>query len=445
MASTEEIKQILDTSKFEVQRKTKMFLFGLMSVGLLAFLYGLFSGHPEMAWHALLINTIFFAGIAHAGLGISVIFTVTDAYWGRPIKRLAEALGSFVPFSTLFFLILFLGGEYFFEWYDHDKVIHAKAGWLEYNFFMIRHAVCLAILAWLSRKYLQNSLRPDIGLAKSIDPSYGNSFANRFVKNYGKHDFEVKKAFLKNKQTSIHLGIFYAVYTTFIAFDWMMSIDQEWFSTMFGVQHLIANLIAGLVALMLISGWFRKKHGLADYISLERYHDNSKLAFAAILLWTYMIFSQVIVIWYANLPEETPYMILRMKSVEWGWMFWLLLIVLFVIPFFGLMGRTACRSIWFSGIIAVDVLVGMWLEKYFLIVPSLQENAITAVGQAVQTPHGVQVYSSGLPGLEVGPLFLYILVGIGMIGLFMFSFSWFIQRVPMIPISDQRLIRKVHH
>ena len=143
---------------------------------------------------------------------------------------------------------------------------------------------------------------------------------------------------------------------------------------MFGVQYAVANLIGAAAVIMIASGIAQKRFRLEEYITTVRYQDISKLAFSACLLWTYMIFSQVLVIWYGNLPEETPYLILRMQSHEWGWMFWVIMILLFFIPFFGLMSRTACNSIWFSRIIAIIILIGVWFEKYFLIVPSIQEN-----------------------------------------------------------------------
>jgi len=169
---------------------------------------------------------------------------------------------------------------------------------------------------------------------------------------------------------------------------------------------------------------------LDDYITIERYHDLAKLTFAFCALWTYLIFSQVLVIWYGNLPEETPYLILRMQSVEWGWMFWFLLILLFIIPFFGLMSRTACNSIWFSRLIAVDVLVGLWLEKYFLIVPSIQENQASA---------GLIDASGGLPGFA--PNIFDVSITLGVLGVFLLSYFWFLQRVPAVPISDALFLR----
>jgi hypothetical protein len=210
----------------------------------------------------------------------------------------------------------------------------------------------------------------------------------------------------------------------------MMSIDQEWFSTMFGAQYAIANLIGAAAALLIISGIARKDFQLDEYITIERYHDLAKLTFAVCALWTYLIFSQILVIWYGDLPEETPFLILRMHSVEWGWMFWVLFFLMFFIPFFGLMSRTACNSIWFSRLIAVEVLVGVWLEKYFLIVPSIQENNARA---------GLIDASSGLPGFS--PNFYDISITLGVFGIFLLSCLWFLQRVPAVPISDPLFCR----
>ncbi|MBW2336019.1 MAG: hypothetical protein JRF47_04545 [Deltaproteobacteria bacterium] len=168
-----------------------------------------------------------------------------------------------------------------------------------------------------------------------------------------------------------------------------------------------------------------------EYITIDRYHDLAKLTFAVCALWTYLIFSQVLVIWYADLPEETPYLILRMQSVEWGWMFWVLFFLMFFIPFFGLMSRTACNSIWFSRLIAVDVLVGVWLEKYFLIVPSIQENNASS---------GLIDASRGLPGFS--PNFYDVSITLGVLGIFLLSYFWFLQRVPAVPISDPLFLRK---
>ena len=366
------------------------------------------------------------------GITFSVIFTITDARWGRPIKRLAESLVAFVPIGLLLFCLLFFGADHFFEWMDHDKVIHTKEGWLNFPFFVIRNVVMLGLFTIGAGYYLKKTIRPDIGLGLKLS-NFSNSFADKFVTNYGSQDEEEESSLKITRIVAVLLALLFFLLSTLLAFDWMMSIDQEWFSTMFGVQYAIANLIGAAATLLIVSGIVRKNFQMDEYFTIDRYHDLSKLTFAFCALWTYMIFSQVLVIWYANIPEETPYLILRMQSLEWGWMFWFIFVLLFIIPFFGLISRTACRSIWFSRIIAVDVLIGLWFEKYFLVVPSIQENNISA---------GITDAAKGLPGFI--PNLYDVSITLGVFGAFLLSFLWFLQQVPRIPVSDSLFCKKSH-
>jgi Ni/Fe-hydrogenase subunit HybB-like protein len=429
MSRDNEMKALLEQTRFSINDRLQKILLGFVVIGIIGFIIGLIGNSSYLAWQALLVNTLYFGGIALGGLAFSLIFTITGAEWGRPIKRLAEALSAFIPIAALLLCLLFFGADHFFEWVDHDRVIHTKAGWLNLPFFVIRNLVVLVLFVVGSLYYLKTVIRPDIGLAGKLN-GFGNTFADRLVKNYGSQEEEQALAEKRAKTIAPILALFFFVFSTLLAFDWMMSIDQEWFSTMFGAQYAIANLIGAAAALLIISGIARKDFQLDEYITIERYHDLAKLTFAVCALWTYLIFSQILVIWYGDLPEETPFLILRMHSVEWGWMFWVLFFLMFFIPFFGLMSRTACNSIWFSRLIAVEVLVGVWLEKYFLIVPSIQENNARA---------GLIDASSGLPGFS--PNFYDISITLGVFGIFLLSCLWFLQRVPAVPISDPLFCR----
>ena len=430
MSRDDEIKALLEQTRFGINDRLQKLLLIFVAIGIIGFVAGLIGNRSYLAWQALLVNTLFFGGIALGGLAFSVIFTITNAKWGRSIKRLAEALSAFLPIGALLLCLLFFGADHFFEWMDHDKVIHAKAGWLNFPFFIIRNVALLGLFVAGGSYYLKTVIRPDIGLAVKLS-NFGNPFADRLVKNYGSQDEEEACAEKKARILAPPLALLFFLLSTLLAFDWMMSIDQEWFSTMFGAQYAISNLIGAAAALLIIAGITREKFQLNEYITIDRYHDLAKLTFAFCALWTYLIFSQVLVIWYGNLPEETPYLILRMQSVEWGWMFWVLFFLMFFIPFFGLMSRTACNSIWFSRLIAVDVLVGVWLEKYFLIVPSIQENNASA---------GLIDASSGLPGFC--PNFYDVSITLGVLGIFLLSYFWFLQRVPAVPISDSLFEKK---
>lgn len=440
MSRNDEMKKVLEKSLIKFSDSHKLLLLLLTFFGVVFFFVTLSVTDPYVAWQAFLINTIYFTGIAHAALMYSVIFTITDAYWGRCMKRIAEALAAFVPIGIVFFFILFLGGKYFFEWYDHDRVIHTKEGWLNYSFFIQRNAVSMILVGALSYFYVKNSLRPDIGYSRTLIPGiFNNGIANHFTKNYSDDDKEVDKGYFSNIKLAPILGMSYALLSSLIAFDWMMSIDQEWFSTMFGVQHLVSNLLGAGAVLIIVLGIIRKRFNLEDYITLDRYHDICKLTFALGLLWTYMIFSQVLIIWYANLPEETPYLMLRLKSKEWSQLFWFIFFVLFQIPFWGLMSRTACRSVGFSRIIAIDILIGVWLERYIVVAPSILENNFAAGagghGESTGTIASFQ-FTSMIPDL---------CIGLGMLGLFLYAFLYVLEKVPMMPISDHRLFSSEEH
>ncbi|NQU64236.1 MAG: molybdopterin oxidoreductase [SAR324 cluster bacterium] len=425
MSRHDEMKTLLESIQFSLDPKRRRMLRILVGLGVVAFIVGLIAGYQQQVWQALLVNTMLFSGITLGGVIFSVIFTITSAKWGRPIKRLAEAMAGFIPVSVLLLILLFFGMDHFFVWVDPLQVIHAKAGWLNKPFFIVRNLCMMGLTVLIIWFYLKASLRPDVGLAKKMI-ALSNPFADRFVRNYGSQETEEAESSAKAKRLAPLLGLAFALLCTLLAFDWMMSIDQEWFSTMFGVQYFMSNLLGAAAALMIISGIVRDKFGLEDYITIERYHDLSKLAFAACGMWTYMVFSQVLVIWYSNMPEETPYIILRMQSLEWGWMFWLILTSLFILPFFGLLSRTACNSIWFSRWVAIEILVGLWLEKYFLILPSIQENNIDK---------GIIQAGQGLPGFSLN--IFDIVITLGFLGGFILCYLWFLQRVPLVPISDQ--------
>jgi len=424
MSRDNETIALLEQTQFRTSGRLQKFLFCFVAVGIIGFVAGLIGDRSYLAWQALLVNTMFFSGIALGGLAFSVIFTITNAKWGRPIKRLAEALCAFIPISALLFCLLFFGANHFFEWMDYDKVVYTKAGWLNFPFFILRNVLFLGLLVGGVGYYLKAVIRPDIGMAGELD-NFGNPFADRFVRNYGSQDREEARAEKRARTFAPLLGVLFFLVSTLLAFDWMMSIDQEWFSPMFGAQYAIANLIGAAAGLLIIAGVVRKKFQLDAYITIDRYRDLARLTFVFCILWTYLIFAQVLVIWYGNLPEETPYLILRMQSLEWGWMFWLIFILVVVIPFFGLLSRAACSSIWFSRLIAVDILVGLWVEKYFLIVPSIQENNATA---------GIIDASGGLPGVSLN--FYDVSITIGVFGAFLLISLWFLQRVPAVPISD---------
>ena len=252
MSRDNEMKALLEQTRFRMNDRLQKLLLGLVVIGIIGFVAGLIGNRSYLAWQALLVNTMFFGCIALGGLAFSLIFTITNAKWGRPIKRLAEALGAFIPIGAVLLCLLFFGAGHFFEWMDHDKVIHTKAGWLNFPFFVIRNVVVLGLLVAGGSYYLKTVLRPDIGLAGKLS-DFSNTFADRLVRNYGLQEEEEAVAGKRAKTLAVLLALLFFLLCTLLAFDWMMSIDQEWFSTMFGAQYAVSNIIGAAAALLIVA------------------------------------------------------------------------------------------------------------------------------------------------------------------------------------------------
>lgn len=416
------MKEILEQSNLRLPSGWRMVLWALVVLGILTFIGGLAMGSAERTWEALLINTIFFGGMAQAGVMLSVIWQITDAKWGRPFKRIAEGFGAFLPVAFLMFMLVFFGGHYLYEWVEHPMT--AKAGYLNMGFFVSRNLVALLVMYGISFFFLMASLKPDLALARQLVPGWGGNFADRVLRGYGDPEEEQARLALLSRRLAPLLGIVYAYVASLVAFDYVMSLDQEWFSTLFGVFFFIGNLYTALALMLVIVSRVRKLPLLAEYMTINRVHDLAKLTFAIAILWTYMVFTQYLVIYYSNLSEETPFLITRsMPGTPWYYLFWILFVMLFVFPFVALMARTVCRRPALVAAIGVILWVGQWWAHYLMVVPSIQDR------------HGDPHFLFGITE---------ILVTLGFGGAFFLCFFAFMSRVPILPISDRHLCKSWH-
>ncbi|KAK3606860.1 hypothetical protein CHS0354_018454 [Potamilus streckersoni] len=313
MNRQEEMRHVLNDTRITFSDFRKFQLLILACIGVVGFFAVLAFMDAYVAWQALLINTLFFTGISYAGLMYSVIFTITDAYWGRSMKRIAEAMAAFMPIGMILFFVLFLGVVRSRSCYPYQSGMAELSVLCAAQYRRVAFGVGHGLS--VCPQFRPPGYWSGAGIGtRQLSERTGNSFTEKYRDN----DSEMEASYYKNKRLAPWLGVAYALLSSLIAFDWMMSIDQEWFSTMFGVQYLVSNLMGAGATLIIMCALFRKRLKLENYITLDRFHDICKLTFALGLLWTYMIFSQVIIIWYANLPEETPYLMMRLKSKEWG-------------------------------------------------------------------------------------------------------------------------------
>ncbi len=381
-------------------------------VGGLAFVYGVVSGNGTRAWQALLVNFLFFAGLAYAGVAISAILQATCARWGRSLKRLSEATAAFLPVAFVLLLVLLVGITNWAPWIHAP--VEARRLWLNVPCFVARQALMFVLLSGLSLAYLYRSLRPDVGMLDESGERTATGFARRLIGGW--HGLVDERA--RNQRSQDVLApcvlIAYGWIVSLVAIDFVVALDPDWFSSLAGAYYFVGNLFVGVAFLAVAAIWARNRLRLQAYIGERQLSDVGKLLFGFCILWAYMLWSQYLVIWYGDLPEETGFIAHRMYG-SWAPLTWIALMMVFFIPFTLLLSRNVKTHARGLTTIALLVLVGMWLERFILVVPSLwHENG---------TPLGV------LEGL----------ITAGVFSLFWWCYCTFLRAFPVLPVSDPRL------
>lgn len=361
-------------------------------VGLIVFVAGLKSGQESRVWSNVLTNYFFYLCLSIGGAFIIALVHVAGAFWGSPFRRVAEGLMTYLPVAfALGLAIHLLGGHTLYHWMHadvlaHDSVLAAKAGYLNSKFAIVRMVVFFAIWIFFSRKFIANSLAQDL--------TGDVGLTHRMV-----------------KLSAIFLPLF-ALSFSYFSFDLIMSLEPHWFSTMFGV-YCFAGMFLSTVSVMALITIVMKKRGLMPVVNENHLHDLGKFMFAFTVFWAYIMFSQFMLIWYANLPEETTYYIRRFVP-GWSPLCWAMLIGQFIIPFFALLPREAKRCEKHLTRMAIFILAMHWLDCYLMVVPNFSAS---------------------------GPQFGWIEGGLalGFFGLFAFTVTTYYGRVPALAFRDPRL------
>ena len=298
-----------------VSASTRQGFLGLGLLGAVVFLYGIFLGDGIRAWQSLLVNFLFFAGLAQAGVVLSAIMHATSSHWGRSLKRIAEATSAFLPVAFVLLLVLLAGIGVWAPWVHAP--VEAKEPWLNIPFFVTRELLAFVLLSGLSVSYVYRSLRPDIGMLHESGERPATGIAERLIAGWQGLDVERDVSQRSQDRLAVAVLIAYAWVFTLIAFDFVVSLDPHWFSTLMGGYYFVGNLFVGLAFLAVIATWGRDRLGIAHYVGRHQLHDVGKLLFGFCILWAYMFWSQYLVIWYGDLPEETEFIHHRMHGA-WG-------------------------------------------------------------------------------------------------------------------------------
>ncbi|MCP4191948.1 MAG: quinol:cytochrome C oxidoreductase [Planctomycetaceae bacterium] len=328
---------------------------GLLLAGLLSLVDGNSSARLS---HAYLLNFSFFLSVSLGSLFFVMLQHLTGARWSVVVRRIAEILASPLPVLGLLSLPivipLLFGSSALYTWNDQavrasDLLIQGKSGYLNAPFFMIR---CLGyFLVWglLCRVFVGYSIAQD----KTSDPEISGRL----------------------RQLSGPSMIAFALTVNFAAFDLLMSLDAHWFSTIFGLYFFAGCTVSVFAALPLAVVGFQYFGLLKGEVSTEHLHDLAKLLFGFVFFWAYIAFSQYILIWYANIPEETMWYLVRQEN---GWLYISLLLIVghFMLPFFGLMSRSSRRSRHVLVGWCVFLLAMQWVDLLWLVMPSFSTTFV---------------------------------------------------------------------
>jgi hypothetical protein len=319
---------------------------------------GVFAGDGlRRFFHAWLVNSCFVLSVSLGALFLVAMLHVTRAGWGVVVRRIAEVLGSNFTVLAMLFAPVLVGLDSLFEWADPQAVqadawLRHKVPYLNPVFFAARALGYFAVWWFLGRYFLERSTEQDA----TADPGLT----------------------VRMERTSGPALLVLAFSVTFAAFDWLMSLDARWYSTIFGVYFFSGAMVGALAAVPLVAMSLQWAGWLRSVVHVEHYHDLGKLLFAFVVFWGYIAFSQFLLIWYANIPEETVWYRQRLSG-GWQWVAVALLFGHLIIPFLGLMSREVKRRKPLLAFWAVWMLAMHWIDLYWLVMPRV-EGAASATG-----------------------------------------------------------------
>jgi hypothetical protein len=369
----------------------------LTAVGAAAFLYGISSPLAQRAWQVFMVNYVFWAGLCFGAVLFSAVLNLSKAVWGRPLKRLAESFGAYLPVSFALFWVFWPGREHIFGWIT--KPVVEKAAFLNAPFMFIREGAGILALTVLSLLLVYYSVKADREWIAKGSPALRTTYPWSGL-------------FLSQWRFSPVLPIAYAFILSLFSIDLIMSLDPRWYSTLFPGYYFIASFYSAIVCLYLFAMVAGDRLGLGKYLHPRQFHDLGKLTLGFCIFTGYLFYGQLLVIWYGNLPDETRFVILRTKLAPWAPFGWTVLFLCFVIPFFTLLSKRIKINRPFMILLTITILVGLWMERFILVVPS--------------TWHG--------PGIPFG--LIEVLVSAGFFGLVWLCVTIFLSRVPVVPVSD---------
>jgi hypothetical protein len=346
----------------------------------------------QQFFRSCLIAYLFWFGIAAGSLPLLMLHHLVGGTWGFVIRRALEAATRTLPLMLLLFLPILFGVHSLYEWSQpesvaHDPVLQAKHAYLNVPFFIVRAA--MYFIAWLVWAF----------------------FLNRWS---AEQDATGNPLLLRRFQLFSAAGIVvYSLTVTFASIDWGMSLEPHWFSTIYGMLFIVGQSLAALASVTAIAARLSDSPPVSDHVTPHVFQDLGNLLLAFVMLWAYISFSQYLIIWSGNLPEEIPWY-LRRGTNGWQWVAAVLALFHFAVPFLVLLGRGNKRNKQLLTGVAVAVLLMRWVDIYWLIAPSFGG--------------GVRIH--------VFDVLLFAVIG----GIWLYVFRGQLNSRPLLPLRDPSFV-----
>jgi hypothetical protein len=355
-------------------------------------------GGKESVLRSYLLAVVFWTGVAIGALAVLALQHVTGGAWGLAIRRLLEAASRTVPLLALLFVPVLFSMHSLYEWTHadvvaKDPVLSQKAAYLNTPFFIVRAAIYFAI--WTGTAFLLSKWSREQDA--SGDPALT----------------------LKLQRLSAATLLLYVLTVTFMSVDWVMSIEPHWFSTMYGVLFIVRQALAALALAIAIGVLLSDRPPLSRVLTPGVLHDLGKLLFAFVMVWSYVTFSQFLIVWMGNLPEEIPWYLKRLQG-GWGVFAMALVLFQFGLPFMLLLSRSTKRNPRLLAGVALLVVLMQFIDLSWMLLPAY-------------SPAKFRLHWSDL----AAPL------GVGLIWLAFFVTQ--ISRRPLLPKQDPHLAEAFGH
>lgn len=418
--SLEDVPAIITAEPPKASAALKNIMLLFIVIGVVSFLAAV-TNDPNKGWTSFQTSFMFFLLVSAASSGFSAVFQISNAEWSRPIRRLFESASEYLLYAIIPLIVIYVfrGYNHIFQW-AHEEV-HGKELWLNPHFLYVRDALAILLLVWVTRRVIHLGLQQDLiairsgltGVDKAQLARWQDKKFDSLVSTWGSDPrAAIREIFSKRGFLSPVVVIAYSFIFSLISWDQVMSVDPHWFSTLFGPFIFMSGAYIatafngmGITLARNISPLLKKK------IIRPTLHDLGKLMFGFGIFWTYLFWSHYLTIWYGNLPEETGWVLTRLRYEPWHTLSWFGFWCLFFFPFLFGLSKDAKQVPPLLFFAASIVSIGIWLMFYIMIVPGMFPKEIP------------------LSLLDLG-------IALGFFGVFVLLALRYLEKVPLIPFGD---------